>query len=308
MVVRVRAGAITAGSGDTLPSATATAITVESQIKGPVESTTAPDTLVVFGQTVKVNAATVFEEVSFAAIAVGDVLEVSGFADASGVVTASRIERENAPNEFKVRGVIANHDPVAKTFQIGAATFNYSDPAARLPATTLANGLFVRVRTRTVRNASGQWVVTRIDLREAIEDRDEAEVQGILVRNGTLLQVNGVTIDTSRLPAGTALPVGQRVEVEGAIVNGVLVARKIKLEDEDQDAEVDVRGTASAVNTSAQTFVVRGLTFHYTVGTTREEDGTIAANLSNGVAVRVRGKVPAGGTSNIEASRIDFRP
>ncbi|HEX7888654.1 MAG TPA: DUF5666 domain-containing protein [Ramlibacter sp.] len=307
MVVRVLAGATTAGTGGGLPTATATAITIESEIKGPVESKTAPDTLVVFGQTVKVDAATVFDGTTFAAIAVGNILEVSGFLGANGVVTATRIERENAANEFKVRGFIADLDPVAQTFRIGTAIFNFAS-AARLPATPLANGQFVRVRTQTVRNAAGQWVVNRIDLRQAVEqDRDEAEVEGILVQNGALLQVNGITIDVSRLPAGTVLPIGQRVEIEGELVNGVLVAREIELEDEDEEAEVDVEGAVSALNLAAQTFVVRGLTFHYSAAT-RLDDGTIEANLANGVVVRVKGRVPAGGTGPIEATEIDFTP
>jgi hypothetical protein len=305
MVVTVQAGPITAGSGDVLPSATATAISVESQIKGPVESKTAPDTLVVFGQTVKVDAATVFEPgVSFANILVTDVLEVHGFADAAGVVTASRIERENGANEFKVRGFIANL--TATTFQIGSATFNFAT-ASRLPATPLANGMFVRVRTGIVRNGSGQWVATRIDARRAFEDHNEAEVEGILVQSGSTFTVNGITINTSRLPAGTVMPVGQHVEVEGSLVNGVLFARKIEIEDANDEAEVDVTGQASSVNTTAQTFVVRGLTFHYS-GATQVDDGTLPASLQDGVTLRVRGTLPAAGTGNIEASRIDFRP
>ena len=308
MMVRIQAGAVTAGNGDVLPSATATAITVESQIKGPVEARTSPDTLVVFGQTVRVNASTVFDGTTFAAIVVGDILEVSGFADAAGVVTATRIERENNANTFKVRGVIAGLDAVAKTFRIGTAVFNYGT-ASRLPSTPLANGQFVRVRTRgIVKNTAGEWVVERIDLREAVEDRNEAEVEGILVQNGTVFSVNGLVIDTSQLPAGTVAQfVGQRVEVEGALVNGVLVARKIELEDEDEDREVDVRGTVSALSTTAQTFVVRGLTFHYSTAT-RVKDGTIAVNLVNGANVRVKGTLPASGTGNVEATEIDFTP
>jgi hypothetical protein len=306
MVVRVQAGAITAGSGDTLPSATATSITVESQTKGPVESKTAPDTLVVFGQTVKVDAATVFEEgLTFAAIAPGNILEVSGFADAAGVVTATRIERENNANEFKVRGTIANHDAAARTFTIGTAKFIYPT-SARLPSAALQNGLFVRVRTQTVADANGNWVANRIDLRNAFEDRSEAEVEGILVSTGGVLSVNGITLDVSRLAAGAATAlVGRRVEAEGQIVNGTLVVREIKLDDD--AAEVDVRGTLADVNTTAQTFAVRGVTFHYSAQT-RVDDGTIAVNLVNGATVRVRGSLPAVAGAPIEATRIDFRP
>ena len=306
MVVRVQGGAITAGSGDVLPNTTASSITIESQIKGPVLSKTAPDTLIVFGQTVRVTAATVFEGTTFAAIAPADVLEVHGFADSAGVVTASRIEREVGVTEFKVRGFIAGLNTTAKTFQIGAATFNYAS-ATRLPTTALANGLFVRVRTQTVANSSGQWVVNRIDLRQAVEDRSEAEVEGILVQNGTVLSVNGITINTSALPSGTVMPVGQRVEIEGSLSNGVLVARKIEVENEAEEAKVDVRGTASLVNKTAQTFVVRGVSFHYS-GSTEQKDGTIAANLVDGANIRVKGTLPSGGTGNVEATEIDFKP
>jgi hypothetical protein len=205
--------------------------------------------------------------------------------------------------------VIANLDTTAKTFTIGAAVFDYSNPAVRLPSTALANGLFVRVRAEVTQTGAGAWLVNRIDLREGVEDEDldEAKVEGILVQNGTLLQVSGITINTSRLPAGTALPVGRQVEVEGEIVDGVLFAEQIEVEDEDEASGVDVRGEASAVNTSAQTFVVRGITFHYTPGTTEEEDGTFAADLRNGATVRVRGTLPAGGVGNVEASEVDFR-
>ena len=306
MVVTVQGGAITAGNGDILPSATATAISVESQIKGPVESKTGTDTLVVFGQQVKVDAATVFEPgVTFANIVVTDVLEVHGFADAAGVVTASRIERENGANEFKVRGFISNL--TATTFQIGSATFNFSTtPAADLRVTP-ANGLFVRVRTQTVRNGSGQWVVKRIDPRRAFEDRNEAEIEGILVQSGSTFTVNGITINTSRLPAGTAMPVGQHVEVEGSMIGGVLFARKIEIEDENGEAEVDVTGQTSSVNTTGQTFVVRGLTFHYS-GATQVDGGSLPASLRDGLTVRVRGTLPSSGTGTIEATRIDFTP
>lgn len=308
MVVRIRAGATTAGGVGNVPTASATDITVETQVKGPVESKTAPDTLVVLGQTVKVDAATVFDGTTFAGIVAGDLLEVSGFADAAGVITASRIESEDTTNEVRVRGAIAGLDTTAKTFMVGTATFDYSGPGVRLPSTALANGLFVRVRANATRNGDGEWVVTRIDLREDdVEDSAEADVEGILVQNGSVLSVAGITINTSRLPAGTVLPVGQQVEVEGEIVDGVLFADTIEVENEVEEAEIDVRGEVSAVDTGARTFVVRGVTFHYTPGTTEENDGTFAADLRNGAMVRVLGTLPAGGVGNVEASEVDFR-
>lgn len=308
MVVEVRGSAIVVGTAATLATATATTITVESQIKGRVESRTAPDTLVVFGQTVKIDAATVFDGITFTAIVVGDVLEVHGFADSTGVVTASRIEREAATTTFKVRGLISSLDTAARTFRVGAATFNFSATVPdRLPARALANGLFVRVQTSTTAAAGNQWPVVRIDLRSPIEDSEESEVEGILLQNGSGLSVNGIPIDASRLPAGTVLPINRQVEIEGPIVSGVLVARKIEIEDENEQAKVEARGAVSALDTSARTFVVRGITFRYTVGVTQQNGGTIAANLIVGTSIEVEGRLSATGSGIVEALAIDFQ-
>ena len=86
----------------------------------------------------------------------------------------------------------------------------------------------------------------------------------------------------------------------------MLVARTIELEDENDQVKVDVRGTASSVNKTAQTFVVRDLTFHYS-SITQEKDGTIATGLTDGANIRVRGTLLIGG-GNIEATEIDFTP
>jgi hypothetical protein len=309
MVVSVQGGAVTAGSGDILPSASASAIVVENQIKGPVESKTAPDTLVVFGQTVKVNTGDGVRGTSFASIAVGDILEVSGFADAAG--GGHGLAHRARGRGERVQGARHHRRPERGGPDLPDRLRPRStsrDPRGP-PADHAAGQRPVRAGAHADR-PQRQRPMAGHPHRPARSHRGprEARLEGILVRNGTQLQVNGVTIDTSRLPAGTPLPVGQKVEVEGALVNGVLVARKIELEDEADDREVDVRGTASAVDTAARTFVVRGLTFHYTPDTVREDDGTIAADLVNGATVRVRGTLPAGGTGNIEATRIDFRP
>lgn len=302
MVVRVQGGAIGAVGADGLPTATAATITVESQIKGPVESK-GVNSLIVFGQTVQVTAQTAFEPgVTFTNIAVGEVLEVHGFADVNGDVTATFIEREDSTSEFKLRGFIRNHSPGATTFAIGGAVFNYAG-ASRLPSTALADGLFVRVRTRgTTPGAGGTWQVERIDLRNAFEDRNEAEVEGILMKSGTTFSVNGLTIDFSRLASSPDSLVGSRVEVEGSIVRGVLVARKVELEDGNNN-EVDVRGDITSVNVGASTFVVRGQTFHHSVAT-EFRNGT-DANLTVGRSVRVRGTLPNGG-GDLEATRVEF--
>ena len=132
----------------------------------------------------------------------------------------------------------------------------------------------------TVKNASGAWVASaiRAEQRE-MEDKDEAEVEGVITAftSTASFSVNGLPVDASKaaFPDGTAgVVLGARVEVEGAIANGVLVATKVELEDENDDKNKDrneLNGTISALNTPAKTFVVRGVTVHYSATTVFEE-------------------------------------
>jgi len=95
----------------------------------------------------------------------------------------------------------------------------------------------------TVRFSHGHLVET-----QSREDRhiDDAEIRGIATvdASGVHVDVNGTIVDVT-IPAGTtpaelaAIQAfnGQFVEVEFDVVNGVNVLRKIKAEDNDQEAE-----------------------------------------------------------------------
>jgi hypothetical protein len=142
-----------------------------------------------------------------------------------------------------------------------------------------------------------------------MEDKDEAEVEGIITTftSTASFSVNGLPVNASNaaFPDGTAgVVLGARVEVEGAIVNGVLVASKVELEDDHNEDRNELNGTISALNTSAKIFVVRGVTVHYSA-TTAFKDGT-EANLANGRQVEVKGALSADGM-RVEASSIEFK-
>lgn len=74
-------------------------------------------------------------------------------------------------------------------------------------------------------------------------DDDEVEVRGLIQSisaesitvNGTTFRINSSTrlMDDRKRPVGLdAFPTGQLVEVEGELVNGVLIAREIEIEDD----------------------------------------------------------------------------
>jgi hypothetical protein len=312
MVVEVESSGINRGS----MTAKASRVRFGAAIVGPVSAIsagTAPKTLTVLDQIVEVRNTTVFDDLpkGFDSIKVGDVLEVNALFDATtGHYLAKRIEPKPGATVFKLRGIVASLDPAAKTFKIGGALIDFSGIAATDVPSNLANGARVRVRLQTAKNASGAWVAISIRAEQRkLEDEDEAEVRGIITEftSQASFSVNGLPVDASNaaFPDGTSgVKLGANVEVEGAIVNGVLVATKVELEDEHEDRDRnELHGTISALDTQAKTFVVRGVTVHYSA-TTAFEDG-VAANLANGRQVEVKGSLGTDGTT-VEASRIEF--
>jgi len=301
-------------------SATASHVRFGAAIVGPVSAIntgTTPKTLTVLDQVVEISNTTVFDD-SLAngldSIKINDVIEVHALLDtATGHYLAKRIEPDPAATVFKLRGVVANLDSTGKTFKIGGALINFSGVAPTDLPPNFADGLKVRVRLQTAKNSSGEWVAISIRTGERrVEDHDEAEVHGTITDFTSLasFSVNGLPVDASKaaFPDGTAgIQKGAGVEVEGAIVNGVLIAAKVELEDmhlnDDRNCN-QLFGLISGLNTQAKTFVVRGVTVHYNSTTTVFLGGT-EADLTNGKFVEVKGTLGSNGTT-VEASLIRF--
>lgn len=309
MVVGVQASAPAAAGG----AAAASAVRYRSEIEGPVSAVdAAAGTLTVLGQPVVVTASTVFDDDlrgGITRVAVGDVLEVYGFPDAEGRTVATRIEREDDGDPYKLRGTVQALDPTAHTFRIGTLTVSY----AALPAAAglLADGAAVRVELQPAPDAAGRWAAARIDAANGAPGAPagavQAEVEGVVTRlaGPTSFAVDGVAVDASqvaRVPAGLRL--GSRVEVEGTLADGVLTAREVELDD-DHDADdegLTVGGAIERVDAEGRRFVVRGIEVDYAGA--RFEDGT-AARLAAGVRVEVRGVLSEGG-STLRAAEVDF--
>ncbi|HEX6020218.1 MAG TPA: DUF5666 domain-containing protein [Burkholderiaceae bacterium] len=288
-----------------------------AEIVGPVEAIDpAARQLTVLGQTVEVTDTTVFDDSlagGLPALALGDLVEVHAqFNAANGHYIAKRIEKEDRVNFFRLRGLVSNLDATAKTFDIGGATISYAAIASADLPPNFADGARVRVRLQTVAIA-GVWqaVTIRSGVRK-VEDHAEAEVRGIVTAftDLTSFSVNGLPVTTGAGTAfsdGTAgIVLGAEVEVEGAIVDGVLVASEVELEDHhrgDDDRLNELHGTVGALDTTAQTFVVRGVRVHYSAGTTFD-DGSVS-DLADGKQVEVKGRLATDGVT-LEAVKVDF--
>ena len=323
MVVDVRSGEVHRTS--TSASATATAIVVVSEIKGPVEAVDAgANRLTVLGQTVNADAATVFEDMpgGVSSLAAGDLVEVYAFFDrGTGSFTATRIERKTTLPSFKLRGVVAALDGTAKSFKIGDALISYGS-AAELP-TMLQSGMLVKVVLDPTQS-NGAWVATKVETgdrhREHLDDDiGEAEISGLVSDFVSLadFKVNGVAVDASGanvvFQRGLASSVvgGAHIEVEGTVTDGVLVATQVKFEDGDGmggddhgmggEREVELHGIVGSLDTTAQSFVLRGVTVRY--GDATEFRDGLAADSLDGKNVEVKGQLTDGGTV-VVAERI----
>lgn len=287
-----------------------------SELLGLIDSIpspqTTPATLVVLGQTVQITASTIFEDgLTLSALDVGDITEVHGFVDpVTNVINATRIESKVLANvkAFKLQGKISSL--TATTFQIGALTISFTPSVDKPASLILANSLLVRVRLATAPPIAGVRAATRIRaVEEEIEDHDEAEVEGTITAftSSTKFSVNGLPVDASGsgvvVPAG--LKIGDQVEVEGRVVNGVLVAKSVKQEDDEKtQREFELHGTVSLSAPTSFTLTSSGgvvvkVTF---TGVVRFDDGLTATSLSNGLKLEVRGVALPDGT--IEAARI----
>ena len=312
MMVQVDGG----GVDRTAASALALRIRLGNEIVGPVGTIdTAASTVQVLGQTVLVTSSTVFDDSltgGLSALRAGAVVEVYGILDpANGRVVATRIEAEDAASVYKLRGQIANLDTTAKTFTINGQVISYLGlPAAQVPA-ALTQGQLVRVLLQTTQ-VNGAWVATGLRGGLRVPDgRSEAHIEGVITAftSSTAFEINGQKVDASNaaFPDGSAgVVLGARVEVEGAVTNGVLVATKVEIEDRRTSplGRLELRGELGNLNTTDKTFALRGVTVWYG-GTVEFKDGT-AASLANGRRVEVKGVLSADRT-RLEARRIEFK-
>ncbi len=128
------------------------------------------------------------------------------------------------------------------------------------------------------------------------EDEHDAEIHGFISAFVSLANftVNGIPVDasTARIAGGT-LALGVRVEIHGAVSNGVLVATKVETPNNTDVAshEFEFHGTVSNLNTTAtpNTFSLRGLTFTYDNTTSIE-----GVTLANGARVQIKATRTAG--------------
>lgn len=301
----------------------ATRIVLGGELVGPIGSK-GDGQLVVLGQTVTIGEGTVFAVgVSLADLKVGDVVEVHGVADlASNSIQASYVQKKAGANEYRIQGRVTTHDAIARTFSIGSLQLKYASTDPDRVRITPAEGSPVRVRLG-ITAVSGAYPVNRIRKPEDAFSAfsGEVEFKGTITAftSHTSFSVNDVPVSVSgssnaTYPEGTGrIQAGAYVEVKGSLVNGVLAATRVKLEDGalagGVGSEFELHGTISNAATSGA-----GGSFTLTssggVSVGVDWSGSVtfrtgsAVNLVNGSRVEVKGLLSNG--NQVTATRISF--
>jgi len=293
----LKVGMVVTVQGVTQPNGTASAVNIEyhAEVRGVVTGVdTAGLAFTVLGQHVQTNTQTVFDGGTFATL-LNQYVEVSGFRSSPGELLATRVEIQPSVTPgvpLTVRGVVMASDLAARTFQVGGQTVDYTQvPVAFLPP-ALANGTVVDVKGTAV-STGDRLVANAIALVPTTipgSDGAQVELEGIITDFAGIasFKVNGQAVDgraaTISGVSGAVPADGVKVEVKGKLVQSVVVATTIEIE---QTADFSIDGTADAINVSAGTVTVAGQSLRVT-GSTQFEDKSAAAVRNFGLdAIRV---------------------
>lgn len=249
-------------------------IMYEAIVEGVVDTINLVDeSLVVLGQAVRTNQETVFDGVGFDELAVGNIVEVSGFTNSSGIVQATRIEFKSerfVPNttELEVTGMVENLDESAMTFRIGGLVIDFSSALLiDLPDGRLTNGSLVEVES-TEERVGETLIASRVEGQEFDPTNFgglRAEIEGVVTDfvSQSEFEVKGISVRTDENTSfenGTAADLAPdvKLEVEGTVdANGVLRADEIEF---DLDATVEIDADVQAVDARESTLVLLGIT------------------------------------------------
>lgn len=274
----------------------ADSISVSSYVQGPISDTPSGDRFTVLGITVTVNARTLYEDVAgFSGLARNDTVEVHGLPNATGGVTATRIEKKTT-TEVRLTGNAEN--VTASNFQINGITVEYQPDDLHNLSASVTEGMLVRVRgTAESATLVDATRVSQVRLNPSMPDGLEVEIKGYITRF-----VSTADFDVSGQAATLAadaeiegpLALNTLVEVEGVLNDGVLVAKEVKQEDDTVEQEYEMHAAIANLDEVSRTFTVRDGTI-----TVQWNDSTVFDELSendlvNNLQVEIKGEMVNG--------------
>jgi hypothetical protein len=248
----LKVGMVVTVNGDIANSISGIANTVSyaKELQGPITAITPPNALTVLGQSVIVDNLTKIEITGVASATITDLklqdtVEVSGFPTANGTLRATYIEVKTPSADVELKGIVSAIS--GNVLTVGAQDVDIS--ALTLAAAPIA-GDYVEVKGiligTTVEASSLEFKSLALDRANA----DKAELQGYVnsVTSATEFLVNGQVVQINsqtNFKGGTSgdIKPGQWLEVEGALINGGIIATNLTFED-----NISLEGNVTAVS------------------------------------------------------------
>jgi hypothetical protein len=249
-------------------SGTALTVSYDEAVEGPVGDAPVENadltakTFHIFDLTVVASSTnTVYVNTGYASLAPDRVLEVSGFFDATGTLRATRIVDHGALSSgstVQLKGMVSQFDGV-DTFRLGTTVVHFDGTTlfTNLPGGVMDGEYVEAVGTL---NSAGMINATRIDQKQpGLALTGDVSLEGIVSDfNGTAdFRVSGQPVDASAaafVPTqlGATLADDQRVEVDGVMDAGVLVATRVA----QRAGSVNLAGRVVSTNPVAGTLQV----------------------------------------------------
>ena len=279
----------------------------KDNVRGPVESIdidpSDPTTkeIVVLGQIVIINVITKFKETTFDTIAKDDVVEVSGYLDDTGAIRATFLGKTGDITTilvYEVTGFVVNLDTDSEIFKINDLTVDYSSAdISALPGNVLTDGLLVEVEG-TLDATSGVMIAEKIKLEEELGDADEVEIMGFVTDiisdfeftvGNQMVKFDVNTLFVDGIPEDIAL--GVKIEAEGSLVDGILIADEIEFWEPDQ---IEVEGIVTEVDLAVNPieFTIRNLAGDQVVEADTDTtifEGVNPGEIAVGMKIEVKG-------------------
>ena len=287
-------------------------VTFHNELVGPISSIEIfPDNdalaLTVLGvRIIAERAATVFDGVSFATLAAGDLIEVSGFFESNAQIRATRIEK-NATfvagvSTVKLEGKVSALSD--NQFSLGTVVVDYSNAElSDIPQDRITEGLLVEVYgTLTGNVITANLVEKDEDISHGLDGNSEVSVLGAITDFIDLshFSVNKVAVDASSAelePRELALANGLIVEVEGIWDGSKLQAKAVK----SRRGQVKLAARIASVDTTGKSITVQYATGTVTVMINNKTLLTDDTASSNPLSL---GNIGSGDFLQIEASQV----
>jgi hypothetical protein len=290
-------------------------------IEGPVEAGSVFQIdastlrLVVMGQTVIINSETKLFDINSTPITLtdineGDLIEVSGLIDEQNRIQAGYVLNKgiyNSGNSVEIKGVIDDGSIGPNNFRINGLLIDFS-AVSSVPS--LQDGMQVEVKG-TYNGAHIVAVSIEQDDDISGRDDDDVEYEGIVTTAPTVVggdfvmgvQSVRVNLNTTIFKGGVVedITLGVRLEVEGYLQGGTLIAEEISFHDA---IEIDAPVANHSLTSGVITIELVGLTPPVTVQVNDvskiEGDASTLVELDNSLStgdpdyVQIRGRVVAG--------------